>query len=141
MRRPSGRSVRTPNAPIVYAIAPKAPIGATRMMKSTMRKNTSSVVSSTPVSGAAPLPSATMAKPNRIAKKTICRMSPCANASTGLDGTMCVTKSVNFIDCPATAYCETSPLGRTFASRPAPGFATLTTVSPIARANVVTISK
>ena len=35
-----------------------------------------------------------MAMPNITAKNTICRISPWANASTGLAGTMCVRKSM-----------------------------------------------
>ena len=54
---------------------------------------------------------------------------------------MWIMKSVNFSDCPCVAYCDTSPFGSALALRPAPGLATLTTVRPIASANVVTTSK
>src|ERR1035437_2447480 len=139
--RPSGSSVCSPNVPTVNAIAPNAPNGATFMMSATIRKKTSREVSSTFVSGAAPLPSVTTANPNSTAKNTICRMSPCAKASTGLEGTICIRKSANFIPCPCAAYADTSPFGIALTSSPAPGFVMFTIVSPIASANVVTISK
>ena len=79
--------------------------------------------------------------PKRIEKKTICRMSPFAKASTTLEGTMCVRKSLKLIAFPCAAYCETSPRAMDDTSRPAPGLVTFTTMSPIASANVVTTSK
>src|SRR4028119_1052109 len=52
MRRPSGRRVRRPNAPTVYAMAPNAPTGATAMIIPTRRKNTAASRSNAPRSGA-----------------------------------------------------------------------------------------
>ena len=106
-----------------------------------MRKNTCAIRSRMSISGLPEPPSAVSATPNNTAKKTICRISPFANASTTLDGTIFVRKSTNFIPSPALAYCEMSPLASADTSTPSPGRVRFTITRPIASANVLTISK
>ena len=141
MSRPSGSSVFTPNEPTVKAIAPNAPIGATFMIRATIRKKTCDVRSSTSISGFAVAPMEVSATPNSTAKKTICRISPLAKASTTLVGTMCVRKSTNPMFSLALAYCVMSPFASADTSTPSPGRVTFTITRPMPSAKVVTISK
>ena len=141
MSRPSVTSELTPKVPTVYAIAPKAPIGATTITRLTMRKNTCISRSSIRATGRPARPSEARAAPNRTEKKTTCRISPWANAPTTLDGTMWVMKSTKRSCSPWVANWLTSPVARREASIPSPGRTRFTTTRPIARANVVTISK
>ena len=94
MSRPSGSSDATPKVPIVYAIAPNAPIGATTITSADDPEEDLRQPARASAPPAGPRgPSDASATPNRTTKNTTCRMSPFANASTTLDGTMCVRKS------------------------------------------------
>ena len=127
--------------PTVKAMAPKAPTGATFMTMATILKNTCRQPSSTWASGLPLSPRPVRATPKSTLKNTICRMSPWAKASIGLEGTIWVRNSVNVSAWPWAVRLEASPPAMLVAARPAPGRVTLTTMSPMASANVVTISK
>lgn len=71
---------------MVKAIAPKAPIGATFMMKPTMRNSTCEVFSIRSNTSVPRPPKACSAKPNITENSSTCRMSPLAKASTTLLG-------------------------------------------------------
>ena len=116
-------------------------MGATFMTMATIRKKTCRVVSSTAARGRPVSPRPVRATPNSTLKNTICRMSPWAKASIALEGTMWVRNSVNVSALPWAVRLEASPPAMLVAARPAPGRVTLTTMSPMASANVVTISK
>src|SRR5437868_6363954 len=71
MSRPSVTRVCTPKLPTVYAMAPKAPIGATIMTRPTMRKNTCPSRSSIRVTGRPARPSDVWATPSTMVRKMI----------------------------------------------------------------------
>src|SRR5215211_7168569 len=86
MKLPSDTSVLTPYLPIVNAIAPNAPIGATFMMKPTILKKMWLVRSIRRRTGSPRSPSICSPKANRMAKNSTCRISPVAKAPTTVDG-------------------------------------------------------
>ena len=82
-----------PYLPMVKAMAPKAPIGATFMTMPTMPKNTCAVWSMRSSSGLPRSPSQCSANANRMAINSTCRISPSAKAPTTVFGMMCSRNS------------------------------------------------
>ena len=71
---------------MVKAMAPNAPIGATRTMMRMMPKKNFAVPSITPVICSPSLPSRVMAKPVRIDTSSTCSRSPRASAPKKVSG-------------------------------------------------------
>ena len=71
---------------MVKAIAPKAPIGASRMMMPTMPNSTCDVFSTQSNTSVPRPPNRCSAKPNITENSSTCRISPLANASTTVFG-------------------------------------------------------
>ena len=80
--------------PIVNAIAPKAPIGATRMMMPTMANSTCDAFSIRSNTSVPRPPKRCSAKPNSTENSSTCRISPLAKASTTVLG---ITPSRNSV--------------------------------------------
>ena len=133
----------TPYLPMVKAIAPKAPSGATFMMMPTMPNRTCESLSISSNTGLPFAPNACRAKPNRTENSSTCRISPFANASTTVFGMTFSRNSV--VDCilPGPAYCATALVSRLAGSMfiPAPGWNRLMMTRPTSRARVLTASK
>ena len=83
---PSESSEPRPYLPIVKAIAPKAPIGASRMIMPTMAKSTCDDFSIQSKTSVPRPPKRCSAKPNSTENSSTCRISPLANASTTVFG-------------------------------------------------------
>ena len=143
MKLPSDSRVPTPYLPIVNAIAPNAPIGASFMIKPTMRKKMWLTMSMRRSTGSPCSPSACKPKANRIAKNRTWRISPVAKAPTTVDGMISIRNPMvlwSFAFAVKVAIDLVSTVERsTF--MPTPGCHRLTTISPITRASVVTTSK
>ncbi|ADH08073.1 hypothetical protein BMB171_C3263 [Bacillus thuringiensis BMB171] len=138
---PSGMSVLKPYFPIVNVIPPNAPTGANFITIDKMLKNTFDNLSKKSITGCPFFPNIVNPAPNKMEKNRTCKISPLANASNMLDGTICKKKSIHFISCPLCTYCETSPPFSFEGSNPSPGRTTFATMIPIIKAAVVTISK
>ena len=125
------------------AIAPNAPIGASRMINATTSKSASDVIAMTSTSRATRAPSRSSARPKTTENSRTCRISPRANAPTTVSGMMLRMKSVVLRCCDADVYCETDATSAVAGSNPtpAPGCSTLTTTSPMVSAAVETTSK
>ena len=93
----SGMSDAMPYLPIVKAMAPKAPTGATRMIMPTIWKSTCELFSITSKMSVPRPPNLCRAKPKRTEKKSTCRISPSAKAPTTVFGMMFMMNSV--VDC------------------------------------------
>ncbi len=89
----SGTSEPTPYLPMVKAIAPNAPIGASFVMMWTMPNSTRLVPSMKSVTTLPRSPRCASTLPNSSAISRICRISPWAKASTMVFGMMCIRKS------------------------------------------------
>ena len=83
-----GTSEPTPYLPIVKAIAPKAPSGASFITLLTMPNSTWDTCSTKSNTGLPFSPIAASEKPNRMAISSTCRMSPLAKASMKVVGMM-----------------------------------------------------
>ena len=90
---PSDKSDPTPYLPIVNAIAPNAPIGATFMMMPTIENSTCEVFSTQSNTSVPRPPNLCSAKPNSTENSSTWRISPLANASTTVDGMMFIRNS------------------------------------------------
>ena len=103
IRFANGPSAAIPNLPIVNAIAPNAPIGASRIRIFTIPNTAFVSAPMKSTSGFARAPTIESAKPKRIAINSTCRISPLAKASTTVFGMMCSRKSVTVcaFACPA----------------------------------------
>ena len=88
---------------MVKAIAPKAPIGATFMIKPTMPNSTCGNLSITLKTSLPRSPSMERAKPNMMAKNSTCRISPLAKASTTVLGMILIRKSI--VPCESRLCC------------------------------------
>ncbi len=99
----SGSSEPRPYLPIVNAIAPNAPMGATRVISVTMRKKTAENWLITPSSGAPLGPACDSAVPNSSATSSTCRISPLEKASTSVVGMMCSRNSTVLWPCACVA--------------------------------------
>jgi len=78
---PSCFSEPTPYFPIVNAIAPKAPSGASFMIRPITPNKLPAAMSSKPISGLALSPNCASETPVRIENSSTCRISPFAKAS------------------------------------------------------------
>lgn len=129
---------------MVNAIAPKAPIGATRLIIATMRKNTSLAWLMTLTSGRAFSPTITRPRPNSTEINSTGRISPLAKASKKVPG---MTFSRNPVTPSLCCAWPTKPamaeLSRVFTSilKPTPGCSRCAARMPISSAMVETISK
>ncbi len=83
---PSCLSDATPYVPVVNAIAPSTPSGASLMMKLITRKNTCASSSIRLLTRCARSPSSDSAEPNSTENTRTCRMSPFAKASVAVSG-------------------------------------------------------
>ena len=101
-------SVLKPYFPIVNAIPPNAPTGANFITIDKMLKILS-IIFQKVNNRLSIFPNIVNPAPNKMEKNRTCKISPLANASNMLDGTICKKKSIHFISCPLCTYCETSP--------------------------------
>ena len=86
-------SVPMPYLPMVNAIAPNAPMGASFMMKPTTRKSPCETFSMKLTTGRPSSPAEASASPKSSEKSSTCRISPFANASTMVEGITFMRKS------------------------------------------------
>ena len=89
---------------MVNAIAPNAPIGATRMMMPTIANSTCDDLLDEVEHQRAAAAELVQAKPNSTANSSTCRISPLANASTTVLGMTFSRKSVVLAICPGFVY-------------------------------------
>ncbi len=142
---PSESSVPMPNCPIVYAIAPKAPIAETyMMMPDHAEQRVRELIDQARRAACPSLPMWSTATPNSTEKNRTCRMSPVANALTIVVGMMFIRKSI-VVRCDALRRVGGDrlriELRRARRESPAPGFMTLTNTMPMTSAIVETTSK
>ena len=125
------------------AIAPNAPIGASFVTMCTMPNSTRVSPSMKSVTTLPRSPRCASTLPNSSAISRICRISPCANASTIVFGMMCIRKST--VDCPcAFAAYDATALPSSVAGsmlKPTPGRRMCVAARPSTSAKVDTISK
>ena len=93
----------SPYLPMVKAIAPNAPIGASFITKATILKITIDNCSNALVTRAARSPTIASATPNRIAASNVWRMLPAVSAETKVSGMMSSRKPVSVVACALSA--------------------------------------
>ena len=140
---PSDTSEPIPYRPTVNAIAPKAPTGASRMIRPITSNSVSDVMAMTSVTRDTRGPSRSNANPNNTENSSTGRTSPRAKAPTTVSGITPSRKSTVLRCCDAVVYWETKLTSAVSGSNPmpAPGRSSVTTTSPITSAMVETTSK
>src|SRR5262245_59359796 len=124
-------------------MAPKAPIGARRMIKPTTAKSPSETIARTSTSALTRSPSPNSARPNSTENRRTCRTSPRAKAPTIVSGMTFSRKSIVLRCWAPVVYAETELRSAVAGLNPtpSPGFRIDTTTSPMTSAIVETISK
>src|SRR5471030_547100 len=127
-----------PYLPMVKAIAPKAPIGATFMTMLTTPKTACEISSISLVTGLPRSPSSDSEKPNRMAISSTCRMSPLVKASPMVLGMMFIRKLTTdwFLALAVNSAMDLVSSVAALAWKPSPGRMMLATNRPITSAKV-----
>ncbi len=142
IRSARGRMVPRPYLPMVKAMEPRAPAGASRMIQLMIAKITLERFSMPREMGAPASPLACRPKPKRMEMSSTGRISLPVRALTKVLGMMAsrnCTKPAWLWVAAWGSLCVENVAGST--CRPLPGWTTLTTIRPTSRARVVRTSK
>ena len=141
MSLPSGIRASKPYLPMVNAMPPNAPMGASTMIMPSTLKRALRIFSNVWTSECPAAPMRETATPNSTENSSTCSRFPSANAPTTLGGTISVMCSTAVFSRLFCTYADTSPCLIRLWSRPAPGCTVLATNTPMAKASVVTDRK